>query len=77
MDLAQALAATAPKKGPSCSIGKFLEGRDDRAQLESALTDTNLQTAHLTRALGLIAGMKFDPQSVSRHRKGACNCEPR
>ena len=77
MDLATALAQTAPRKGPTCSVGKFLEGRTDRADLEAALANTNLQTAHLTRAFGVLGDTKFDSSAISRHRKGACNCEPR
>jgi hypothetical protein len=76
MDLTEALAQTAPKKGPTCSVGKFLATLDSkaRAQVEDACANVQLQTAHLTRALAMMAGTKFDPQTVSRHRKGSCNC---
>lgn len=76
LDLDTALAQTAPRKGPSCSVGKLLAelDPDQRAKLEAALADREVQTAHLTRALVLAADRRFDPASVGRHRKGTCNC---
>lgn len=76
MDFAAALAQTAPRKGPTCSVGKALADADpaQAEQVSVALGDANIQTAHLTRALGLLFESKFDSQAVSRHRKGQCNC---
>ena len=76
MDLAAALAQTAPKKGPTCSVGKWLATVDDktRSQFEDAAANVQVQTAHLARAIGVMAETKFDPQAVGRHRKGICNC---
>ena len=76
MDFASALAQTAPRKGPTCSIGKALaDAKPEQAeQIAAALKDANIQTAHLTRALGVMFESKFDSQAVSRHRKSQCNC---
>jgi hypothetical protein len=77
VNFAEALTQTAPKKGPSCSIGVFLATLQPakRSEVDAALADADLQTAHLTRALELMAGRKFQPMSVGRHRKGGCNCQ--
>ena len=77
MNFTEALTQTAPRKGPSCSVGKYLTTltAKERAEVEAALANTELQSAHLTRALSAMSGGgKFDPQSVTRHRRSGCNC---
>ena len=77
MNLADAIAQTAPRKGPRFSTGKILEDVTDeqRAELEQALANADIQTANLSRAIALAHGGKpIDPQSLGKHRKGECGC---
>jgi hypothetical protein len=79
VNFADALAQTAPKKGPSCSVGKLIATLDKKAvaDVQAALANTEIQSAHLARALGLLteSGKELDSGAVRRHRSGGCNCQ--
>lgn len=72
MNLLDALAQTAPKKGPDCSVCHLLAGHEQADQIRAALADVSIQHAHLARAIAAITGdVKWSERegSISRHRR--------
>jgi hypothetical protein len=72
MDLAAALAQTAPKKGPDCAVCRLIATHDASDEIQAALADKSIQHAHLARALAVITGdAKWSERegSISKHRR--------
>lgn len=78
MSLAAALAAHSKRSvSTPCLTGLILAKLDaeDRAALEAAMAGDMTHVA-IMRALA-DEGHKIAQQSIGRHRKGECACEPR
>lgn len=78
MSLAAALAAQSKRRvSTPCLTGIILDKLDaeDRALLEGAM-DSDMTHVAIARALA-DEGHKIAQQSIGRHRKGECACEPR
>ena len=72
MDLKDALAQTAPKKGPDCTVCGLLATHEAADQIRGALADKSIQHAHLARALAVITGdAKWSERdgAISKHRR--------
>lgn len=78
MSLAAALAAQSKRRvSTPCLTGLILAKLDEteRALLEDAMAG---DMSHVAIARALAAeGHKIAQQSIGRHRKGECACEPR
>ena len=78
MSLAAALAAQSKRRvSTPCLTGIILAKLDaeDRAALDAAMA-SDMTHVSIMRALAS-QGHKIAQQSIGRHRKGECACEPR
>lgn len=68
------------KRGPNpnCWVARIIADLDsqDRADLETAFADPNIQHSAIVRALRN-RNIEVKPSAIPRHRKGECSCEPR
>lgn len=81
MSLAAALEAEAERgPGPLCTVGKLLDdlADADRGALQAALDDPSMTSARIFRALRKsFPGLRVPQQeTLQRHRKGECRCDP-
>jgi len=78
VSLAAALAAQSKRRvSTPCLTGLILAklGPEDRVALEAAMA-SDMTHVSIMRALAS-QGHKIAQQSIGRHRKGECACEPR
>lgn len=74
------MALTLPppsSKGERCRMNTILAaaGPKDRATIEAWLADQTIEHARIARAIdGQINGIRVSATSVSRHRRGECQC---
>ena len=64
--------------GPNCWVAQTMAtmSNQDRADLEVAFADPNIQHSAIVRALRN-RGIEVKPSAIPRHRKKECSCEPR
>lgn len=75
---AQLTAARHIRKGPPCAISVIL-GRladSDATSLREALADSDIAHTTIYRVL-IDNGFSLSINTVQRHRRGECACEPR
>lgn len=80
MSLSAALAEGPSKirKGPPCRLGLLVSlGGDDGQALAAMLDDPAWSGAEIARALDEHVGLHTAVQTVNRHRRRECSCEPR
>lgn len=81
MSLAQTLAAgpRPVRKGPGCTVGTVLRSlpEDESAALAVMLSDSAWESETVARTLRDEIGVNVQGQTVARHRRGGCSCEPR
>ena len=73
----QIAAESTIKKGPPCSVALLLSELkgDDRQAVIEALGDPKVPATAIDRAL-LKEGHRVGSNSLQRHRRGECSCEP-
>ena len=78
MSLASDLAAPRTPRGPACSVTRILRklDPDDRAALEAALDDDDLDSSFIAEKLRR-NGFPIRDYTMQRHRRGACMCDER
>lgn len=71
-------AARTSGPGGKCSVGLLLKQLDeaDRADLEAAIAVESIPAAVIARTMRSL-GHRCPDDSVMRHRRKACACEPR
>ncbi len=81
MSLAAALQSGPPptRKGPRCSVGVILDSLPDQDSqaLQDALDARHRWTAEqIAELIRTEVKTRIMGQTVARHRRGACSCEP-
>lgn len=64
------------KKGPTCSVGRFLDTLDYNAReaIESALDREELTTPGILKAIKKRTDTDLSATTMRRHRRGECAC---
>ena len=73
-DLRAEILSLTMKSSYQCSVGAWLDTRDDRAEWVAILIDPTLKGAGIWRAMSA-RGFTNKLPALHRHRRGDCDCD--